>query len=201
MARRLARLLVIAVLLAVALLTAQRLGWVPEFWHAHPIPVPVSTIGGPFRLATHRGDTLSSAALAGRPFAVFFGFTSCPVICPTTLTDLSQRLRELGDDADSLAVLMVSVDPGRDSVAALARYLEGYDRRIVGLTGPAEGIAALARAYGVYYQRVELDGGDYTVDHSTSVFLMDRQGRFVDAIAYEEAAGPARQKLRRLVRD
>jgi protein SCO1/2 len=157
------------------------------------------TIGGPFTLTTQTGATLSDADLRGKPFAVFFGFTHCPEVCPTTLWEMSEALKALGPDADQLKVLFISVDPQRDTPPFLATYLQSFDPRIVGLTGTEAEIDAVGKAYRAYWRKVPTEDGDYTMDHTASVFLMDRQGRFAGTIAYEEQAPSRLQKLRRLV--
>jgi protein SCO1/2 len=156
-------------------------------------------IGGPFTLAAHDGSTLSDTDLKGTPFAVFFGFTHCPEVCPTTLWEMSEALKQLGPDADRLKVLFVTVDPQRDTPQSLATYLQSFDRRIVGLSGTPEQIETVAKAYRAYWRKVPVEGGDYTMDHTASVYLMDAAGRFHGTIAYEEQAGVRLDKLRRLL--
>lgn len=155
-------------------------------------------IGGPFSLTTQNGTPLSDADLKGRPFAIFFGFTHCPEVCPTTLWELSEALKALGPDARDLAVLFVSLDPARDTPEALKSYIASFDGRIIGLTGGEADVATLAKAYRVYWQKVPGEGGDYTLDHTTAVYLMDRTGGFSGLISYEEAADTRIAKLRAL---
>ncbi|WP_026873443.1 SCO family protein [Inquilinus limosus] len=155
--------------------------------------------GGPFRLTDQTGATLSDADLKGRPFAVFFGFTHCPEICPTTLWEMSQALQALGPDADRLRVLFITVDPERDRPDMLQQYLQSFDRRIVGLTGSPEEIAAVAKSYRVYWRRVPTSDGDYTMDHSAMVYLMDAEGRFTELIAYGTPEPERMAALRRLI--
>lgn len=160
-----------------------------------------AAIGGPFRLVSQTGAPFSDADLAGKPFAVFFGFTHCPEVCPTTLWETSEALKALGSDADRLRVLFVSVDPARDTPEALRQYLTAFDPRIVGLTGTESEIEAVAEAYRVYRRKVPTEDGGYTMDHTATVYLMGADGRFRGTIAYEEAAGTRLAKLRRLVAD
>ncbi|WP_395674747.1 SCO family protein [Inquilinus sp.] len=155
--------------------------------------------GGPFRLTDQTGATLSDADLKGRPFAVFFGFTHCPEVCPTTLWEMSQALAALGPDADRLRVLFVTVDPERDRPEMLQQYLQSFDRRITGLTGTPEEIAAVAKSYRVYWRKVPTSDGDYTMDHSAMMYLMDADGRFSDIIAYGTPEAERLAKLRRLI--
>lgn len=156
-------------------------------------------IGGPFRLITHRGSTLSDRNLASRPFAVFFGFTHCSEVCPTTLWEMSEALRQLGPDADRLRVLFISVDPARDTPELLASYLQSFDPRIIGLTGTEEEIASVAEAYRAYWKKVPKQDGDYTMNHTASVYLMDARGRFFSTIAYGEPSSVRMDKLRKLL--
>ncbi|WP_244845890.1 SCO family protein [Mesorhizobium sp. L-8-3] len=160
---------------------------------------PTVTIGGPFALTTHSGATLSDTDLRGKPFAVFFGFTHCPEVCPTTLWELSEALKALGLEADRLQMLFISVDPERDTPEFLARYLESFDPRIVGLTGTEAELAAVGRAYRAYWEKIPTGNGDYTMNHTASIFLMDAKGAFAGTIAYEEKAEVRVEKLRRLI--
>jgi len=157
-------------------------------------------IGGPFTLIDTQGRTVTDRDLLGKPTVVYFGFTYCPEVCPTTLTALSAWLKTLGPDADRLNVVFVTIDPERDTPKQLGAYLSAFDPRIRGLTGTPAQVAAAARQYLVYYQKVPLGGGSYTMDHSTSVYLMDRHGQLDDLIAYQEPAEDALAKLRRLAR-
>lgn len=160
---------------------------------------PAVDIGGPFKLVTHKGGTLSDQDLAGQPFAVFFGFTHCPDICPTTLWEMSEALKELGPDAEKLRVLFISVDPTRDTPEFLASYLQSFDPRIFGLTGSEEEIAAVGKAYRAYWEKVPTEGDDYTMNHTASIYLMDGRGQFVGTIAYGEQQSVRMEKLRKLL--
>lgn len=158
-----------------------------------------ASIGGPFSLTTHTGAPFTEADLVGKPTLLFFGFTHCPVICPTTLADISGHLDELGERGDALNAVFVSVDPERDTQQQLSDYLTAFDQRIIALTGPPEAIKAMADAYRVYYQQVPLENGDYTVDHTASVFLLDANARFAGTIAYQEPRHIAQLKIQRLL--
>ncbi|MBM6593965.1 SCO family protein [Microvirga pudoricolor] len=160
-------------------------------------PVP---IGGPFRLTSQEGKPVSNDSLKGKPFAVFFGFTHCPEVCPTTLYDLTQDLQALGRDADKLNVVFVTVDPEQDNAELMKTYLSSFDPRIIGLTGTPDEIAATAKAYKVYYKKVPTESG-YTMDHTATIFLMDGKGQFFGASNFQEAADVRREKLKRLVRE
>lgn len=160
---------------------------------------PVPGIGGPFAVTDHRGRVFTQREIAGRPSLMFFGFTACPDICPTTLANIGQWLRKLGPDADRLNAVFVSVDPERDSVGQIASYLQSFDPRIVGLTGTPAQLAAMAQAYRFSYARQSQGGGDYTVDHTSMVYLLDAQGKFFSAVDYHENGTAALQKIRRLL--
>ena len=144
-----------------------------------PPGVPTAAIGGPFKLTDHNGNEVTNQTLKGRPFLVFFGFTHCPDVCPTALFEVSEVLRMLGPDADRAAALFVTVDPERDTPARLKDYLSSFDPHLRGLTGDEKALADMQRAYRVYAKKVPLDGGDYTMDPTALVYLMDKEGRFV----------------------
>ena len=141
-------------------------------------------IGGPFQLVDADGRPVTEKSLLGKPTAMFFGFTFCPEVCPTTLAEMTASLNALGPKADKLNVVFVSVDPERDTPAQMKAYLSNFDPRIQGFTGSVANIDAIAKAYRVYHRKVPMDGGGYTVDHSAAVYLVDKTGRFVEPIGY-----------------
>lgn len=156
-------------------------------------------IGGPFTLTSHQGKPFSSDSLAGKPYLIFFGFTHCPDICPTTLLEMTNHLADLGAKADGLNVLFVTVDPARDTPEHLARYLSAFDSRIIGLTGSQAEIDAVRKLYRAYAEKVPGKDGDYTMNHTASVYLMDRTGTLVSTMTFEEAETTRRQKLAKLL--
>lgn len=167
---------------------------------AEPAPAASAVrIGGPFALIDTEGRPVTDRSLLGRPTAIFFGFTFCPEVCPTTLAELTAALRELGPAADRLNVVFVSVDPERDTPAQLKLYLSNFDRRIQGFTGSPQAVDKAARAYRVYHTRVATGGGDYTIDHSSAIYLFDRRGRFVEPLGYGLPHAMVVERLRRLV--
>jgi protein SCO1 len=168
-----------------------------------PGPQPSASkvpIGGPFRLTSHEGKAFTDEDLKGKPFAVFFGFTHCPEVCPTTLYDLTQDLEALGKDADKMRVAFITVDPAQDTPELMKTYLGSFDPRIVGLTGTEEEIAAVAKAYKVYYRKVPTESG-YTMDHTATILLMDSRGEFYGTSNFQESQEVRREKLRKLVRN
>ena len=144
-----------------------------------PIGPAVAAVGGPFQLEDQFGRTVTDADMKGRPFLVFFGFTHCPDICPTTLFEVSELMKALGPDADRTGALFITVDPERDTETALKDYLSNFDPHLRGLTGDRAAINAAIRAYRVYAKKVPLENGDYTMDHTAVVYLMDKDGHFV----------------------
>ena len=157
------------------------------------------SIGGPFTLTDETGSTVTEASLAGKPSVIYFGYTFCPEVCPTTLMDMSHWITKLGPDADKLNFVFVTIDPERDTAKVMHDYVASFDRHIRGFTGTPEQIADIARKYRVYYKRVPTDDGDYVMDHSAIIYLMDPKERFFSAIPYQEADDAALAKLHRLV--
>ncbi len=139
-----------------------------------------SGIGGPFTLTDQNGKTVTDADFAGEPKLVFFGYTHCPDVCPTTLADITTMLGALGADKKA-AVLFITVDPERDTPAVLKDYLTSFDPRITGLTGSPAAIAKVLQDYRVYAKKVPTDGGDYTMDHTALVYLVDKSGSFIQS--------------------
>jgi protein SCO1 len=147
-----------------------------------------------FNLFTQHGAPFTERDIAGLPTALFFGFTFCPDICPTTLVDLSSDLEALGADGDRIKVVFVSIDPDRDTQARLKEYMSSFDPRIVAVSGSPESLAAIASAYGAKYHKVPTQSG-YTFDHSAAVFLLDRDG---EMSAILDAGEPQHQRLAKL---
>jgi protein SCO1 len=162
-----------------------------------PSAQQVAAIGGPFRLIDQNDRAVTDQDLKGRPFLVFFGFTHCPDICPTTLFDVSEILRKLGPDADRVGVLFITVDPERDTPAILKDYLSSFDPHLSGLTGDPAAVAAVAKAYRVYFKKVPLEQGGYTMDHTAIVYLMDKQGRFVAPFSLKRTTEAAAADLQK----
>jgi protein SCO1/2 len=156
-------------------------------------------IGGPFTLVDHHGKSVTERDYLGKPTLVFFGFTNCPDVCPTTLFELTTRLGELGPDADRLNVLFITVDPERDTPQQLALYLSSFDPRITGLSGTPENMSAAMAGYRVYARKIPLEGGGYNMDHTATIYMMNSKGHFVGLMNYQESDTTTRTKLRRLL--
>jgi protein SCO1/2 len=159
-------------------------------------PAPVGMIGGPFHLEDQSGKPVSDQDIKGRPYLVFFGYTHCPDVCPTSLFEISEVFRALGRDADRAGALFITVDPERDTPSVLKDYLSNFDPHLRGLTGDAAAIAAALKAYRVYAKKVPLSDGDYTMDHTAIVYLMDKDGRFVAAFNLKQTPEAAAAQLR-----
>ena len=156
-----------------------------------------SSIGGPFKLTDQNGNSITDLDLKGRPFLVFFGYTHCPDVCPTTLFDVSEVLRALGKDADRAGALFVTVDPERDTPDVIKDYLSSFDPHLRGATGERAAIDAAEKAYRVYAKKVPTQNGDYSMDHTALVYLMDKQGRFVAPFNLKRKPEDAAADLRR----
>ncbi|MDV3258540.1 MAG: SCO family protein [Sphingomonas sp.] len=159
---------------------------------------PLGTIGGPFTLTGTDGQPFASSRLNGRPAALFFGFTHCPDVCPTTLARLTRLRQQLGKGDDALSIVFVSVDPERDTPAEVDNYMKLYDSPVIGLTGTPAQLEIVKKQFGIYSRKVEQPGGSYSVDHTASVILLDRNGQFVATISPEEGDEVALDKLRRI---
>jgi protein SCO1/2 len=161
----------------------------------------VASLGGPFQLVDQEGRPVDERILKGRWSAVFFGYTYCQDVCPTTLATLGAVEREMGDRAKGLQTVLVSIDPQRDTPAQLKRYLDtpAFPPKVLGLTGRPEQVAAMAKAYRVYYAK-HGDGPDYLMDHPSAIYLFDEEGRFdrlIDPAGGPKAVGEALDKAMR----
>ena len=164
-----------------------------------PVDAGPAVYATPFTLIDQDGNEVTEADFLGKPSAWFYGFTHCPDVCPTTLSEMSALLEALGPDADRLQAVFVSIDPERDDVATMKDYVEYFDDRIVGLTGSLEEVSAMAKARYIFFEKVPLEGGDYTMEHSASVHLADAGGSFFGTLDGEEPFDTRLQKLRRLI--
>lgn len=156
--------------------------------------IPTARVGGPFALVAHDGRLVSNKEFAGAPFLVFFGFTNCPDICPTTLLEVSEVFRAMGADK-KIAALFITVDPARDTPARLKDYISNFDKRIVGLTGSQAAIDQVTKAYRAYARRVPGENGNYTMDHSSIVYLMNKRGEFIGGFNIKQPPEKAAAEL------
>lgn len=170
------------------------------YLHAHQPKQPGANPLEPLSaLTTQDGTRFSLEHVKGHPVAVVFGFTHCPDVCPTTLLDWSNTLSALGPDGDQLKVLFVSVDSERDTPAALKAYMSSFDPRIVALTGSASGIAAAARAFDAFYEKVPEKDGGFTFDHTVKTYLVDREGKLAGPVDLRTPENDRRDALTRLI--
>ena len=175
--------------------------WYETKQSAVPRVVTVGTpqIGGPFSLTDQNGEPKTDADFRGRWMFVYFGYTNCPDVCPTTLALISEVLKQLGGRANLIAPIFVTVDPGHDTPKVLRQYLASFGPRFIGLTGSQQQIAAVAREYKVYSAKRLLKGGGYAIDHSSVVCLMDPAGKFVtvydNSQTPEQIAADLRKRL------
>jgi protein SCO1/2 len=154
-----------------------------------------SAIGGPFTMTDDTsGRTVTEADFKGHPFLVFFGYTHCPDVCPTELAQIAQVMKVLGPDT-KIKTLFVTVDPARDTPKDMKDYVANFDPRIVALSGTEEQTRAMEKAYRVYAKKVPAKNGDYTMDHTAIVYLMDKDGRFVSALNLDQPAKVAAAEL------
>jgi protein SCO1/2 len=156
-----------------------------------------AAIGGPFQLTDQTGQAVTEKNLLGRPTLVFFGFTHCPDVCPTELFEMSEILRTMGKDADGVNAYFISVDPERDTAAAMKDYLSSFDPHLKGLTGDPDAVAKVISSYRVYAKKVPLKDGDYTMDHTALIYLMDRDGKFVAPFNLKRKPEEAADDLKR----
>ena len=161
--------------------------------------VQPAAIGGPFQLTDQNGKTVTEKSLKGKPTLIFFGYTHCPDVCPTSLFEISEVLRALGKDADKVNAVFISVDPERDTPSTMKDYLSSFDPHLEGLSGDPEETAKVIKSYRVYAKKVPGKDGDYTMDHTALIYLMDREGRFVSPFnlkrTQEEAAADLKRYL------
>ena len=184
-------LLLLAAFVAALALSAIGLGMLAKLRPG----VSVSAVGGPFALQTGDGRTVTDRDMLGEPFLVFFGYTHCPDVCPTTLAQISQVLTALGPDT-KLKVLFITVDPERDTPRLMQQYAGSFGANVIGLSGDRAAIDQIMKAYRVYARKVPEKNGGYSMDHSAVVYLMDSQGRFVRAFNVQQPAAQAAAELK-----
>jgi len=191
------RPLVIAIAFAASLIV----GLLIMFWAMGGVSkvAQPAAIGGPFQLTDQNGKAVTEKDLKGKPTLIFFGYTHCPDVCPTSLFEISEVLRALGKDADKVNAVFISVDPERDTPVTMKDYLSSFDPHLEGLSGDPAETAKVVTSYRVYAKKVPTKDGDYTMDHTALIYLMDRDGRFVSPFNLkrtpEEAAADLKKYL------
>jgi protein SCO1/2 len=192
---RKSRLIFGSVTLGVAAVLAAILLW-NHFWRDAS---PGMTIGGPFKLASAKGGIVDSEELRGHPYGVFFGFTHCPEVCPTTLYEMTETLKQAGDEARDFRLFMITVDPERDTASLLKEYVGNFDPRMEGLVPTLDELKAIARVFRAYYDKQPTSDGSYTMSQTTVIYLMDRDGNFVTVIPYGDTPEGRLDKMRKLL--
>lgn len=194
--------------LALAVAVGAGLGWTQIERVAHGVgsgdtgSAPLAPVGGPWSLTDQTGRPVTERSFPGKVQVLFFGYRFCPDVCPTELQTIAQALDILKGAADGVQPLFVSVDPQRDTPDALAEYTALFDSRILGLTGTSEQIGAVAKAFRVYYAKVQIKGGgpdDYLMDHSAFVYLADRRGAFAGVVPAGSTAAALAERIRTLL--
>jgi protein SCO1 len=156
-----------------------------------------AAIGGPFQLTDQHGKTVTEKNLKGKPTLIFFGYTHCPDVRPTSLFEISEVLRAMGKEADKVNAYFISVDPERDTQAAMKDYLSSFDPHLEGLSGDPAETTKVLNSYRVYAKKVPTKDGDYTMDHTALIYLMDRDGRFVSPFNLKRSPEEAAAELKK----
>jgi protein SCO1/2 len=180
------------------------LGWLTYEMTRSKQDIAEGPFGVPFQLVAQDGTPISEKAFQDKPTALFFGFTHCPEVCPTTLFELNAWLHKVDPDGTRMNAYFISVDPERDPPDVLGRYVTNVSDRIIGISGDPDKVGEMVKGFRVYARKVPVDdkapNGDYTMDHTASVFLLDNGGRFAGTIAYGENEETAVKKLENLVK-
>lgn len=178
-------------------------------WFTYTVTSPKSELasgpfGVPFTLVSQTGQPITEKAFTGKPTALFFGFTHCPEVCPTTLFEMNGWLEKVDPEGNKLQAYFISVDPERDTPDVLGQYVSNVSKRVIGISGPPADVLEMVKGFRVYAKKIPLDeskpDGDYTMDHTASVFLLDSEGRFKGTIAYGENPDVAVKKLENLLK-
>ncbi len=188
-----------SILIGILVLMVAGIGWLTFDWYS--TRYGGEPFGEPFTLTDQSGRPITEEALRGHPSAVFFGFTHCPEVCPTTLYEMAGWLNTLGDEGKDIRAYFVTIDPERDTPEIINTYISNFSDRITGITGEPDKVLAMAKSFGIYSKKVPTEDGDYTMDHTASVLLLNGRGDFAGTIAYGESADTAVAKLKRLAAD
>jgi cytochrome oxidase Cu insertion factor (SCO1/SenC/PrrC family) len=188
------KLIFALVIMVTAAITGLGALWLTRSLPAGPIGSGTALVGGPFALTDHNGKRVTDQDFRGKYMLIFFGFTYCPDVCPSELQVMSAALDKLGPEADKIQPIFITIDPERDTPEAMKAYVANFHPRLVGLTGSSEDVAQVAKAYRVYYAKAKgsENQADYLMDHSTILYLMGPDGKFVKHFTYgTEAEGLA----------
>ncbi|TAN10454.1 MAG: SCO family protein [Rhizobiaceae bacterium] len=182
---------------AILALMIAGIGWLTFDWYAQRHSG--EAFGAPFALVDQFDKPITQSAFRGHPSALFFGYTHCPEVCPTTLFELDAWLKKLGPQAKDVKAYFITIDPERDTPQVMNQYVSNVSKRITGISGDPAKVEAMAKSFGIYFRKIPGDtADDYTMDHTASVLLLDRNGAFVGTIAYGEDEKAAMAKLKRL---
>jgi protein SCO1 len=181
---------------ALLALVGLAIGWAGYSWMA--VAPAGKAFGAPFELTDQNGQIITEKAFQGHPTAVFFGFTHCPEVCPTTLFEMNGWFAKMGKDGENIKAYFVSVDPERDTPEILKAYVSNVTSRVTGITGDPVKVAAMVKSFGVFAKKVPTEDGSYTMDHTASVFLLNSAGDFHGTIAWGENPDNALEKMKRL---
>lgn len=182
---------------AILALMIAGIGWLTFDWYAQRHSG--EAFGAPFQLVDQFDKPITEAAFRGHPSALFFGYTHCPEVCPTTLFELDAWLKKLGPEAKDVKAYFITIDPERDTPKVMDQYVSNVSKRIIGISGDPAKVEAMAKSFGIYFRKIPGDNADdYTMDHTASILLLDRDGAFVGTIAYGEDEKAAMAKLKRL---
>ncbi|MGN6583731.1 MAG: SCO family protein [Rhizobiaceae bacterium] len=182
---------------AILALMIAGIGWLTFDWYAQRHSG--EAFGAPFQLVDQFDKPITEAAFRGHPSALFFGYTHCPEVCPTTLFELDAWLKKLGPEAKDVKAYFITIDPERDTPKVMDQYVSNVSKRIIGISGDPAKVEAMAKSFGIYFRKIPGDNADdYTMDHTASILLLDRNGAFVGTIAYGEDEKAAMAKLKRL---
>lgn len=184
------------ILAGIFVLMATVTGWLAFDWYSSRYSG--EPFGAPFALIDGSGQPITEKAFQGHPSIVFFGFTHCPEVCPTTLVEMDSLLKKMGDEGKNIRAYFVTVDPERDTPEIMGRYVGNVSDRITAISGDPKKVEQMVRDFKIYFKKVPTDGGDYTMDHNASVVMLNSIGDFFGTISYEENSETALAKLKRL---
>jgi protein SCO1/2 len=197
MAKR--RIALIGVFVVLVAAVAALLATGAVLWFERPATASLE-LGGPFALIdANDGKTVTEQSFRGKLMLIYFGYTFCPDACPTTLNSISEAMAKLGPAANRIAPLFISIDPARDTPKVMANYVKAFDPRLQGLTGDPAAIAAVAKEFAVYYKIHQVPGGDYLVDHSSLIYVMDGNGKFLKMIPATDSSDRLAGQLKQIL--